>query len=483
MLKASPEEKEEVREYFEWQASDLEITFMQKVYSESVLSARHDVWDIHTNEDRWWVITDPTNLYSQDQFPNMDLALTFHIGLCLRIPRSEAQQTTDARIVPFGSVFTNLEEVGDAVSQASKLADYQAVGVRSRETLLKLVGVAQDAAIWTDAPPKRADYRGWIEIICNQLLPGDSNRERRGALKSAMETAWTFSNWLTHAKSATWLDADMAHTLIQHAIGMATSLIVRELRGVPPECPNCGSPDLDPEQGENIEMPGVTWERPRCADCGWVGRPVPLLEAKDVQALVTREGAKTHEHSIMTVPLRAIRKPGDPPISAPNTTEDSGSSKRFVYFAYGSNMLTAWLRTRTPSCRAMGTATLSNHVLRFHKRSQDNSGKCNAFHTGNADDRVIGVLFRIDASERPELDKAEGLGKGYDEAWVTVIDGDGRRKKALTYLAAPDFVDDTLQPYSWYKDFVLSGATEHGIPVEYIRQSVFRHAKLTPLAG
>lgn len=62
MLKATAEEIEEVREYFEWQAPDLKVTFMQKVYSEAVMNMRHDVWDIHTNKDRWWVITGGTNL-------------------------------------------------------------------------------------------------------------------------------------------------------------------------------------------------------------------------------------------------------------------------------------------------------------------------------------------------------------------------------------------------------------------------------------
>src|SRR5258708_29607483 len=27
---------------------------------------------VHTDINRWWVITEPTNLYAQDQFPNMD---------------------------------------------------------------------------------------------------------------------------------------------------------------------------------------------------------------------------------------------------------------------------------------------------------------------------------------------------------------------------------------------------------------------------
>ncbi len=258
MLKATGEEIEEVREYFEWQAPNLEVTFMQKVYSETVLNTRHDVWDIHTNKDRWWVITGGTNLYSQEQFPNMDLALTFHIGLILRIPRTEEQQEGDLRILPFGPVFEKIEEAGTAVTQAHNLADYQAVGVRCRKALLELIGVAQDAATWTDTPPQRANFRAWTEIICNDLLPGDTNKERRGALKGALESAWTFSNWLTHSKSATWIDADMAHSLTQHASGMATSLILRELRGVPEECPNCSSPHLEPEQGENTAAPDCT---------------------------------------------------------------------------------------------------------------------------------------------------------------------------------------------------------------------------------
>ena len=140
------------------------------------------------------------------------------------------QQEDDLRILPFGPVFEKIEEAGTAVTQAHNLAGYQAVGVRCREALLELIGVAQDAAAWTDTPPQRANFRAWAEIICNDLLPGDTNKERRGALKGALEAAWTFSNWLTHSKSATWIDADMAHSLNQHASGMATSLILRELR-------------------------------------------------------------------------------------------------------------------------------------------------------------------------------------------------------------------------------------------------------------
>jgi hypothetical protein len=466
MLKATEEEIEEVREYFEWQAPELTVTFMQKVYSEAVINTRHDVWDIHTDVDRWWVITGGTNLYSQAQFPNMDLALTFHIGLILRIPRTEEQEEDGLQILPFGPVFEKMEEIETAVTQAHALADYQTVGVRCRETLLELIAVAQDAAVWTNNPPKRADFRAWTEIICNDLLPSDNNKERRGALKSALESAWTFSNWLTHSKSATWIDADLAHSLVQHGIGMATSVILRGLRGVPEECPKCGSPNIVPEQGENTTAPGVLWERPRCTDCEWAGRPVPIVVPEKRQSLITREGEEFDGPSIMTVPLRTILKPGDPPIE-PLKKEQEGPPEPVEYFAYGSNMSTARLRKRMPSCMPLGIATLSGHELRFHKRSIDGSGKCNAFASGN-DNSVTGVLFSFDPAERAKLDEAEGVGSGYQHAMVTVVNDKSHRRKVLTYIATPDYIDDRLRPYSWYKDFVVAGAKEHGLPPEYI---------------
>jgi len=466
MLKATEDEIEEVREYFEWQAPDLEVTFMQKVYSETVMNARHDVWDIHTNKDRWWVITGGTNLYSQEQFPNMDLALTFHLGLILRIPRTEEQQEGDLHLLQFAPVLEKLEEVEAAVTQAQKLADFQAVGVRCREALLELIGVAQDAAVWTDTPPQRANFREWMEIIGNDLFPGGTNKERRGALKGALENAWTFSNWLTHTKSGTWFDAEMAHGLTQHASHMSMSLVLRALRGVPDECPKCASPHLEPEHGENTAAPGVLWERPRCADCGWAGRPVPILDLENGRPLIIREGEKTHDHSIMTVPLRAIVKPGDPQIDPLPETE-VGPPVPVVYFAYGSNMCTSRLRERTPSCKPLGVATLPGHTLRFHKRSIDRSAKCNASATDTGEN-IFGVLFSFDPAERDKLDKAEGVGAGYEHAMITVINAEGRRRKVLTYMATSDYVDETLKPYGWYKDLVLAGASEHGLPADYV---------------
>ena len=69
--------------------------------------------------------------------------------------------------------------------------------------------------------------------------------------------AWTISNWLTHAKSSTWYDAEAATSTVEHALGLVTSLAVRRVREVPEACPSCGSNRLSPERGENTATPGV----------------------------------------------------------------------------------------------------------------------------------------------------------------------------------------------------------------------------------
>src|SRR5882724_865818 len=128
MLSATQEEIDHVTEYMRSQAPDLTVEFVQKVYSENVLHVRHDIWDVHTNVDRWWVITEPMNLYAQEQFPNMDLALTFHIGLCLRIPRGQRPKLAELPVEPFAESFRSLQEAYDALAQASEIADYQSIG-------------------------------------------------------------------------------------------------------------------------------------------------------------------------------------------------------------------------------------------------------------------------------------------------------------------------------------------------------------------
>ena len=129
-------------------------------------------------------------------------------------------------------------------------------------------------------------------------------------------------------------------------------------------------------------------------------------------------------------------------------------------------MSTLRLTDRVPSACAIAVARLHKHRLKFHKKSKDHSGKCDAECTNDEKDVVYGVVFRIAPSEKPELDKKEGLKNGYEEKSVSVYAQDGKELKAVTYYATN--IDPTLKPYEWYKEHVVRGAREHGLPTEYI---------------
>ncbi|WP_372879732.1 gamma-glutamylcyclotransferase family protein [Spongiibacter marinus] len=140
------------------------------------------------------------------------------------------------------------------------------------------------------------------------------------------------------------------------------------------------------------------------------------------------------------------------------------------YFAYGSNMSLSRLRGRVPSAEALGCFTLNHHDLRFHKASKDGSGKCDAFFTSDPESVMYGVLFKIDPAEKSALDKAEGLGYGYEKKEVTVSSPDGTSVAATTYIATK--IDKKLKPYSWYVNHVLVGANEASLPQDYIDSKI-----------
>jgi hypothetical protein len=313
MLPATPEETQAIIDYMNWQAPDLKVEFLQKVYTENVLSHQHHVWDVHTNVDRWWVITNPTNLYSQEQFPNMDLAVTFHVGLCLRIPRSQKPKLSDLPIEPFAECYRYLAEASDALNHAQEVADYQAIGVRCREAMLTFTNAAQTVLPWSSSgpKPKRADFKAWVDHICAVSMTGPTHENRRHLFKTILDSAWKFSNWLTHAKTSRWHDAEAATSTVEHAITLAVSAVIRHMRGVPETCPACGSHRLSPQRGENSEYPEIEWERPTCEKCGWVGVPVPILERPDAYEEPEDHSPPDGDHVIPSVPLRKLIKPGD----------------------------------------------------------------------------------------------------------------------------------------------------------------------------
>jgi hypothetical protein len=138
-------------------------------------------------------------------------------------------------------------------------------------------------------------------------------------------------------------------------------------------------------------------------------------------------------------------------------------------FAYGSNLCIERLHARTPSARVALVGTLAGHSLRWHKKSVDGSGKCDAFATDAGSDVVWGVVYELTREDKVVLDGFEGLGEDYFEKVVRVRSRDGVTVDAIAYSANPLMLEDGLRPWRWYKGFVTTGAMQHAFPAEYRR--------------
>lgn len=152
-----------------------------------------------------------------------------------------------------------------------------------------------------------------------------------------------------------------------------------------------------------------------------------------------------------------------------------------LYFAYGSNMSTPRLAARLDFVKHVDVAVLDGHRLAFHKVGTDGSAKCDAFRTGAPADAVIGVVFQIEAHEKPVLDRIEGLGSGYAQKQVCVTSRGDEQLDAFLYQAT--HIDRALKPFAWYKRHVLHGAREHGLPADYIRNIEQTESMTDPDAG
>ena len=125
---------------------------------------------------------------------------------------------------------------------------------------------------------------------------------------------------------------------------------------------------------------------------------------------------------------------------------------------------------RAPSAVFVCSASLAGHSLNFHTRSvRDGSGKCNIVETRMTGDLVHGVLYEISGGNRGALDVAEGYKRGYARQEVEVLAAGGWLP-AFTYVAQRNYVDQSLEPYHWYKEFVVAGAFEHGLPDAYVEE-------------
>lgn len=144
------------------------------------------------------------------------------------------------------------------------------------------------------------------------------------------------------------------------------------------------------------------------------------------------------------------------------------------YLAYGSNLHPARIGARLGPIPKLGTTALPGWGLRFHKFSEDGSGKCNL--AADPKSMAYGTVYELSSESKQRLDAIEGVGQGYRDTRIVLPEFG----EAWVYLAEPTHIDEVLQPYDWYHAFVLRGAELNQFPSAYIDQIRRVHTNQDP---
>jgi gamma-glutamylcyclotransferase (GGCT)/AIG2-like uncharacterized protein YtfP len=134
----------------------------------------------------------------------------------------------------------------------------------------------------------------------------------------------------------------------------------------------------------------------------------------------------------------------------------------FLYFAYGSNMLSERLAARCPGAAAVDIGHVADHEVRFCTRSADGSGKAGLLRKEGAE--AHGVLYRIPRGEQSILDSFESVPVQYQRDPVRVRTSGGGLAHAVTYRPHADQVVEGLMPFDWYHALCVAGARQNGLP-------------------
>lgn len=242
-MKASDLEREQVLDYFAAQMADDPVVHLEKVAVERVGSVLHDIWDVHCRGGRWWAISNSLNYYSQDDFTSRDVALTFHVGLMVRIASREERPITEEAAGLLPRAWRLWEQAVESLDGAREAEDFQAVGVRLREAMVTYAGeVADDSLIpkGGDAP-KAADVVGWTNLLIADQAEGPSSKQLRSYSTKLTRETWDYVNWLTHAKNAIAYDAHIGVAVVSHFLSVITAMCLRAATGARSRCASCGS--------------------------------------------------------------------------------------------------------------------------------------------------------------------------------------------------------------------------------------------------
>ncbi len=136
------------------------------------------------------------------------------------------------------------------------------------------------------------------------------------------------------------------------------------------------------------------------------------------------------------------------------------------YFAYGSNMSRAQIRSRAGNILEERNASLPNYELRFNKRVRGGTAGANVQPAPGK--TVYGVLYKINDTAFRSLDRYEGAPEHYRRIEVSVTPDGGQPVPAQVYIASK--VEKGLRAAPHYLQAILEGAAEHNLPASYIEE-------------
>lgn len=274
LVESSPREEADIASYFEWQSSKdpkgpAAVEHLELVKSEFVFGREYKVWDVHATDGRWWIVTNPTNLYSQEHIPSLDFVLSLHVGLMARVASRDSRRAKGPNIERFAAAWRRWEQAAEAVDSATEAEDFQSIGMKCRECLLAFVRDAQmDVSVHENAEkPKRADFVHWAELIADWAAPGSHFKDVRAYLKQLAGSTWPLVNWLTHTRNAVRHDAELIVSATNHLLGSFAATLIRCESQLPDRCPKCSS-----YQVESFYVPELEQDPPyllACRACGW----------------------------------------------------------------------------------------------------------------------------------------------------------------------------------------------------------------------
>jgi AIG2 family protein len=135
-------------------------------------------------------------------------------------------------------------------------------------------------------------------------------------------------------------------------------------------------------------------------------------------------------------------------------------STMMLYFAYGSNMSRALMRTHCPAAAAVGVASLAGYRFVI---TADGYGSV-VRHPGGI---VQGVLWQLTPRDLGALNIYESVDSGLYQCRRLLVRHGSHRRSALIYIARPR---GTGKPRPGYLELVIAAARDWGLSTAYVRE-------------